>query len=113
VRRRFERLTNDGCVSVITIAPPQALGLEAETVMVIAVEPLRLDEIATALARHSSVRYLGAVALGFRNASEARASNFCNRSSTSRGRSWAKHRRADCDVIPLPVPINEIRGSEA
>lgn len=60
VRRRFERMINDGCASVFTIVPSSLLGLEAETLLWVTVEPAKLAEVADSLARDRSVRYLGA-----------------------------------------------------
>jgi DNA-binding Lrp family transcriptional regulator len=60
VRRRFERMIGDGCASVVTIVPAAALGLEAETLLTVSVEPAKLSEVAAALARHRAVRYLAA-----------------------------------------------------
>ncbi|WP_427885562.1 Lrp/AsnC family transcriptional regulator [Kribbella sp. GL6] len=60
VRRRFERMINDGCAAVFTIVPAPALGLEAETLMWVTVEPAKLSDVAATLTRHRSVRYLGA-----------------------------------------------------
>ncbi|MFC4859229.1 Lrp/AsnC family transcriptional regulator [Actinophytocola glycyrrhizae] len=60
VRRRFERMTNNGCALVVTIVPPAALGLRALTLMTVNVEPRKLDDVAGTLARHPSVRYLAA-----------------------------------------------------
>lgn len=60
VRRRFERMIGDRCAAVFTIVPAQALGLEAETLMWVTVEPSKLNEVAAALVRHPSVRYQGA-----------------------------------------------------
>jgi DNA-binding Lrp family transcriptional regulator len=60
VRRRFERMITDGCASVFTIVPSSLLGLEAETLLWITVEPAKLAEVADALTLHRSVRYLGA-----------------------------------------------------
>jgi DNA-binding Lrp family transcriptional regulator len=60
VRRRFERMITDGCASVFTIVPSSLLGLEAETLLWVTVEPAKLPEVAEALTRHRSVRYLGA-----------------------------------------------------
>ncbi|MCI2416956.1 Lrp/AsnC family transcriptional regulator [Saccharopolyspora sp. K220] len=60
VRRRFERMTGDGCATVVTIVPAAALGLEAETVLTVSVEPAKLNEVADAMRRHRSVRYLAA-----------------------------------------------------
>jgi DNA-binding Lrp family transcriptional regulator len=60
VRRRFERMITDGCAAVFTIVPSSLLGLEAETLLWVTVEPARLAEVAESLTRHRSVRYLGA-----------------------------------------------------
>jgi DNA-binding Lrp family transcriptional regulator len=60
VRRRFERMLVDGCVTVSTLVPSSLLGLEAETLLWVTVEPAKLAEVADALTRHRSVRYLGA-----------------------------------------------------
>lgn len=60
VRRRFERMINDGCAAVFTIVPSSVLGLEAETLLWVTVEPAKLADVADSLARDRSVRYLGA-----------------------------------------------------
>ncbi len=60
VRRRFERMVADGCAMVVTLVPAATLGLEAETLLRISVEPAKLTEVALTLARHRAVRYLGA-----------------------------------------------------
>lgn len=60
VRRRFERMIADGCASVFTIVPAPVLGLEAETLLWVQVEPAKLNAVASALTRHRSVRYLAA-----------------------------------------------------
>jgi DNA-binding Lrp family transcriptional regulator len=60
VRRRFERMIGDGCAAVFTIVPAPVLGLEAETLLWVTVEPAKLNSVAAALTRHPSVRYLGA-----------------------------------------------------
>ncbi|TDV54977.1 Lrp/AsnC family transcriptional regulator [Actinophytocola oryzae] len=60
VRRRFERMITDGCAAVFTIVPSSLLGLEAETLLWVTVEPAKLAEVAEALTRHPAVRYLGA-----------------------------------------------------
>jgi DNA-binding Lrp family transcriptional regulator len=60
VRRRFERIINDGCASVVTIVPAAALGFEAETLLTVSVEPAKLNEVAHSLTPHRSVRYLAA-----------------------------------------------------
>lgn len=59
-RRRFERLQAGGCVSVVTLVPAAALGLESETLLRVDVTPSRLQEVASALAGHPSVRYVAA-----------------------------------------------------
>jgi DNA-binding Lrp family transcriptional regulator len=60
VRRRFERMIADGCAVVNTIVPAAALGLEAETLLTVSVEPGKLNEVAYALAEHQAVRYVSA-----------------------------------------------------
>jgi DNA-binding Lrp family transcriptional regulator len=60
VRRRFERMINDRCAVTSTLVPSPVLGLEAETLLWVTVEPARLNEVAATLARHRAVRYLGA-----------------------------------------------------
>jgi hypothetical protein len=53
-------MTTDGCAAVFTIVPAPVLGLEAETLLWITVEPAKLSQVAESLTRHRSVRYLGA-----------------------------------------------------
>lgn len=60
VRRRFERMTSEGCASVVTLVPTAALGLETETLLTISVEPAKFGAVAGALASHPAVRYLAA-----------------------------------------------------
>ncbi|TCO59676.1 Lrp/AsnC family transcriptional regulator [Actinocrispum wychmicini] len=60
VRRRFERMINDGCASVVTLVPAAALGLETETLLTVTVQPAKLSSVAQSLAQHRSVRYLAA-----------------------------------------------------
>lgn len=60
VRRRFERMIGDGCASVVTLVPAPALGLEAETLLTVSVEPAKLSKVAAALTQHPAVRYLAA-----------------------------------------------------
>jgi DNA-binding Lrp family transcriptional regulator len=60
VRRRFERMVADGCAAVFTIVPAAALGFEAETLLAVNVDPAKLTDVAAALVRHQSVRYLAA-----------------------------------------------------
>lgn len=60
VRRRFERLRSEGCVSIWTLVAAPALGMGAETLMTVRVAPHRLEAVAHKLAQHPSVRYLAA-----------------------------------------------------
>ncbi len=60
VRRRFDRLRDNGCVTVLTLVPAAALGLESETLMLVQVTPGMIDSVAIELARHRAVRYLAA-----------------------------------------------------
>lgn len=60
VRRRFERMINDGCAVTSTLVPSPLLGLEAETLLWVTVEPAKLADVAAALNTHRAVRYLGA-----------------------------------------------------
>lgn len=60
VRRRFDRLRQSGCVDTLALVPASALGMGAETLIAVDVEPGRLDEVAQALASYPAVRYLSA-----------------------------------------------------
>ncbi|SDP26230.1 DNA-binding transcriptional regulator, Lrp family [Nakamurella panacisegetis] len=60
VRRRFDRLQENGCVTVLTLIPAAALGLESETLMTVQVKPGAIGLVAAELARHRAVRYLAA-----------------------------------------------------
>jgi DNA-binding Lrp family transcriptional regulator len=60
VRRRFDRMINDGSVRVLTLVPAVTLGMETETLLVVSVAPAKLRAVADALARHNAVRYLSA-----------------------------------------------------
>ncbi|MQA97213.1 MAG: AsnC family transcriptional regulator [Streptosporangiales bacterium] len=60
VRRRFETLTQKGCVLVVTLVPAAALGFEAEVLFWLSVTPDRLDEAARQLAALRGVRYVAA-----------------------------------------------------
>lgn len=60
VRRRFERMVADGCAAVFTMVQAAALGLEAETLLTVSVEPAKLNEVAAALVGQRAVRYLAA-----------------------------------------------------
>ena len=61
VRRRFERLRSTGCVDSLTLVPAPAMGMGAETLLTITVDPRCLEDVAAKLARHPSVRYLSAI----------------------------------------------------
>jgi DNA-binding Lrp family transcriptional regulator len=61
VRRRFERLRSTGCVDSLTLVPAPAMGMGAETLLTITVDPRSLEDVAAKLARHPSVRYLSAI----------------------------------------------------
>jgi DNA-binding Lrp family transcriptional regulator len=60
VRRRFERLSQNGCIDVLTLVPAQALGMGAETLLSITVEPAQIEAVAQNLAKYPAVRYLAA-----------------------------------------------------
>ncbi len=60
IRRRFDRLRDNGCLTVLTLVPAAALGLESETLMMVKVTPGRIGSVAAELARHRAVRYLAA-----------------------------------------------------
>jgi DNA-binding Lrp family transcriptional regulator len=61
VRRRFERLRGTGCVDSLTLVPAPAMGMGAETLLTITVDPRSLEDVAAKLSRHPSVRYLSAI----------------------------------------------------
>ena len=60
VRRRFETLLADGCISVVTLVPAAAFGFESEILFMIRVAPARLDAVARELASYRGVRYVAA-----------------------------------------------------
>jgi DNA-binding Lrp family transcriptional regulator len=60
VRRRFERMRQNRCVDVLTLVPAAALGMGAETLLIVKVRPGRLDGVVRGLVPHSAVRYLAA-----------------------------------------------------
>ena len=60
IRRRFETLLANGCISVVTLVPAAALGFESEILFMIRVTPARLDEVARELASYRGVRYVAA-----------------------------------------------------
>lgn len=60
VRRRYERMRGAGCLTTVTMVPSSALGMSAETLLMLRVEPSRLTSVARTLAQHVSVRFLAA-----------------------------------------------------
>lgn len=60
VRRRYERMKNAGCLTTVTMVPASALGMSAETLLMLRVEPSRIASVAQTLAQHVSVRFLAA-----------------------------------------------------
>ncbi|MBO1738997.1 Lrp/AsnC family transcriptional regulator [Leifsonia sp. TF02-11] len=61
VRRRFDRLRSKGCVDILTLVPAAALGMGAETLLLVRVAPDRLQSVAQALSEYPAVRYLAAI----------------------------------------------------
>lgn len=61
VRRRYERMRSAGCLTTVTMVPASALGMSAETLLMLRVEPSRLASVAQTLSQHVSVRFLAAV----------------------------------------------------
>ncbi|NYK08856.1 Lrp/AsnC family transcriptional regulator [Leifsonia naganoensis] len=61
VRRRFDRLRAKGCVDILTLVPAAALGMGAETLLLVRVAPARLEAVANALSEYPAVRYLAAI----------------------------------------------------
>lgn len=60
VRRRFDRLQQGGCLSVVTLVPAAALNMESEAMLTISVAPDRISAVAEALIQHREVRYTAA-----------------------------------------------------
>ena len=61
VRRRYERMRSAGCLTTVTMVPASALGMSAETLLMLRVEPSHLATVAQTLAQHVSVRFLATV----------------------------------------------------
>jgi len=61
VRRRFDRLRAKGCIDILTLVPAAALGMGAETLLLVRVSPTRLQAVAAALSQYPAVRYLAAI----------------------------------------------------
>ena len=60
VRRRFDRLQHNGCLSVVTLVPAAALNMESEAMLTIRLAPDRINAVAGALIQHREVRYTAA-----------------------------------------------------
>ncbi len=60
VRRRFDRLQQKGCLSVVTLVPAAALNMESEAMLTIRLAPDRINAVAEELIRHREVRYTAA-----------------------------------------------------
>ena len=60
VRRRLDRMQQNGCFQVLTLVSAAALGLESETAFTVRVTPSRINAVADELCRHRSVRYIAA-----------------------------------------------------
>lgn len=58
VRRRFESLTEQGCIQVVTIVAAAALGFEFETLLQIEVAPAQIRAVAEQLVDYVGIRYL-------------------------------------------------------
>jgi DNA-binding Lrp family transcriptional regulator len=61
VRRRYDRLRQTGCINVLALVPAPALGMGAETLLTITVDPGRLEDVAAQLSKYPAVRYLSAI----------------------------------------------------
>ncbi|WP_430591716.1 Lrp/AsnC family transcriptional regulator [Humidisolicoccus flavus] len=60
VRRRYERMHSSGCLTTVTMVPASALGMSAETLLVLNIDPARLRDVSERLAALVSVRFLAA-----------------------------------------------------
>lgn len=60
VRRRFDRLQQSGCLSVVTLVPAAALNMESEAMLNIRVAPDSISAVAEAMVEHREVRYTAA-----------------------------------------------------
>ncbi|MEI3849393.1 MULTISPECIES: Lrp/AsnC family transcriptional regulator [unclassified Microbacterium] len=60
VRRRYERMRANGCLTPGTVVSAAALGMSAETLLLLRIEPSRLTAVAEELAEHDAVRFLAA-----------------------------------------------------
>ena len=58
IRRRYERLLAGGCVTPIATVPASALGMIAETFLLVRVKPNRLNAVCIELKQQNCVRFL-------------------------------------------------------
>lgn len=58
IRRRYERLLAGGCVTPIATVPASALGMIAETFLLVRVKPNRLNAVCVELKEQNCVRFL-------------------------------------------------------
>jgi DNA-binding Lrp family transcriptional regulator len=58
VRRRFEAISNRGCVHTLTLVPAAALGFTSEVILDVSVEPARLHDVAGELTKIPGVRFV-------------------------------------------------------
>ncbi|WP_353115492.1 Lrp/AsnC family transcriptional regulator [Microbacterium sp.] len=58
VRRRYERMRANGCLTPATIVSAAALGMSAETFFLLRVEPSQLTAVADELVTHDAVRFV-------------------------------------------------------
>jgi DNA-binding Lrp family transcriptional regulator len=58
VRRRFETFSTRGCVRTLTLVPAAALGFTSELMLDVSVEPARLHDVASQLAKVPGVRFV-------------------------------------------------------
>lgn len=64
IRRRFETLRANGCITVTTLVPAASLGFQSEILLWITAAPPLLDTVARKLSRNRGVRYVGATLNG-------------------------------------------------
>ncbi|NYD74677.1 DNA-binding Lrp family transcriptional regulator [Leifsonia soli] len=61
VRRRFDRMRANHCLDILTLVPAAALGMGAETLLLVKVAPSRLEAVAQELSGYPAVRYLASL----------------------------------------------------
>lgn len=60
VRRRYDRLKANGCITTATSVTAASLGMSAETLIILRVAPSHVDAVADALREHLAVRFIAA-----------------------------------------------------